>query len=44
MDVDMRLAAPTNKNQQLDWETWTPSTKVGEIMNDPLNPVLYEGE
>jgi ectoine hydroxylase-related dioxygenase (phytanoyl-CoA dioxygenase family) len=42
MDVDMRLAAPTNKNQQLDWETWTPNTKVGEIMNDPLNPILYE--
>jgi ectoine hydroxylase-related dioxygenase (phytanoyl-CoA dioxygenase family) len=42
MDIDMRLAAPTNKNQQLDWATWTPSTKVGEVMNDPLNPVLYE--
>jgi ectoine hydroxylase-related dioxygenase (phytanoyl-CoA dioxygenase family) len=42
MDIDMRLAAPTNKNQQLDWETWTPSTKVGEIMADPLNPILYE--
>lgn len=42
MDIDMRLAKPTNKNQQLDWETWTPSTQVGEIMDDPLNPVLYE--
>ena len=42
MDIDMRLAAPANKNQQLDWETWTPSTKVGEIMADPLNPILYE--
>ena len=42
MDVDMRLAAPTNKNQQLDWETWTPSTQVGEVMADKLNPVLYE--
>jgi len=42
MDIDMRLAAPTNKNQQLDWETWTPSTKVGELMDDPLNPILYE--
>jgi ectoine hydroxylase-related dioxygenase (phytanoyl-CoA dioxygenase family) len=41
-DIDMRLAAPTNKNQQLDWETWTPTTKVGEIMADPLNPILYE--
>src|SRR3954454_8631329 len=42
MDVDMRLAAPTNKNQQLDWETWTPSTKVGEVMADPLNLIIYE--
>jgi ectoine hydroxylase-related dioxygenase (phytanoyl-CoA dioxygenase family) len=42
MDVDMRLAKPTNKNQQLDWETWTPSTQIGEVMNDPINPVLYE--
>jgi ectoine hydroxylase-related dioxygenase (phytanoyl-CoA dioxygenase family) len=42
MDIDMRLAQPKNKNQQLDWEVWTPSTQIGEVMNDPLNPVLYE--
>jgi ectoine hydroxylase-related dioxygenase (phytanoyl-CoA dioxygenase family) len=41
MDVDMRLATPKNKNQQHDWEVWTPSTKVGEIMADPLNAILY---
>jgi len=41
MDVDMRLAKPKNKNQQRDWETWTPSTHIGQIMDDPLNPVLY---
>jgi ectoine hydroxylase-related dioxygenase (phytanoyl-CoA dioxygenase family) len=41
MDVDMRLAEPTNKNQQLDWEVWTPSTKIGEVMDDPLNPILF---
>jgi phytanoyl-CoA dioxygenase PhyH len=44
MDVDMRLANPKNKNQQHDWEVWTPSTKVGEIMDDPLNAILYEGD
>ncbi len=44
MDIDMRLAEPANKNQQHDWETWTPSTKIGDIMADPLNPVLYEHE
>jgi ectoine hydroxylase-related dioxygenase (phytanoyl-CoA dioxygenase family) len=42
MDTDMRLTSPKNKNQQLDWETWTPSTHIGEVMDDPLNPVLYE--
>jgi ectoine hydroxylase-related dioxygenase (phytanoyl-CoA dioxygenase family) len=42
MDAEMRLAEPKNKNQQLDWETWTPSTKIGEVMDDPLNPVLYQ--
>jgi hypothetical protein len=42
MDVDMRLATPKNKNQQHDWEVWTPSTKIGEVMADPLNPVLCE--
>ncbi len=42
MDIDMRLAEPKNPNQQLDHEKWTPSTAVGEVMDDPLNPVLYE--
>ena len=42
MDIDMRLTQPKNKNQQLDWETWTPSTQLGEIMDDKLNPILYE--
>jgi ectoine hydroxylase-related dioxygenase (phytanoyl-CoA dioxygenase family) len=41
MDTEMRLAEPKNKNQQLDWETWTPSTQIGEVMDDPLNPILY---
>jgi hypothetical protein len=42
MDVDMRLVNPKNKNQQADWDKWTSNTKVGEIMDDPLNPILYE--
>jgi ectoine hydroxylase-related dioxygenase (phytanoyl-CoA dioxygenase family) len=42
MDSEMRLAEPKNKNQQLDWEVWTPSTQIGDVMDDPLNPVLYE--
>jgi ectoine hydroxylase-related dioxygenase (phytanoyl-CoA dioxygenase family) len=41
MDSDMRLAKPKNKNQQADWEAWTPTTQIGEVMNDPLNPILW---
>jgi len=41
MDEDMTLAEPKNDNQKVDWETWTPSSKVGEVMDDPINPVLY---
>ena len=44
MDVDMQLAAPKNANQQNDWDAWTPSTQIGEVMDDPLNPILYERE
>ncbi len=42
MDIDMRLAKPKNDNQQVDWQRWTPTTKIGDIMADPMNPVLYE--
>jgi hypothetical protein len=42
MDIDMRLAKPKNKNQQVDWEGWTPSTQIGAVMDAPLNVVLYE--
>lgn len=42
MDADMRLAEPRSANQRNDHEAWTPSTRVGEIMDDPFNPALYE--
>jgi len=42
MDRDMRLKAPENKNQQNDWDTWCPGAEIGEIINTPINPVLYE--
>ena len=42
MDRDMTLATPKNPSQQTDWEVWTPSTKIGQVMADPKNPVLYE--
>ncbi|MGI9455699.1 MAG: phytanoyl-CoA dioxygenase family protein [Aeoliella sp.] len=44
MEQDQRLAEPQNKFQQADWEAWTPSTKIGDVMADAKNPVLYSGE
>jgi hypothetical protein len=42
MDRDMKLKAPENKNQQLDWEVWCPGALVGEVINSPINPILFE--
>jgi ectoine hydroxylase-related dioxygenase (phytanoyl-CoA dioxygenase family) len=41
MDKDMILKDPENKNQEHDWNTWCPGATVGEIINTPINPVLY---
>jgi ectoine hydroxylase-related dioxygenase (phytanoyl-CoA dioxygenase family) len=41
MDRDMRLVEPKNKSQQNDWNTWMPGAKIGEIVDSPLNPVIY---
>jgi hypothetical protein len=41
MDAGMRLAAPRNRNQELDREAWCPGAAVGERIETPLNPVLY---
>jgi ectoine hydroxylase-related dioxygenase (phytanoyl-CoA dioxygenase family) len=41
MDQDMRLIQPRNKHQQADWDTWCPGAKIGEIIDSPLNPVIY---
>jgi len=42
MDRDMRLKAPDNHMQQNDWDTWCPGAQVGEIVDTPINPVLFE--
>src|SRR5690606_37630090 len=42
MDRDMRLKKPENKNQELDWNNWCPGATIGEIINSPINPVLFE--
>jgi ectoine hydroxylase-related dioxygenase (phytanoyl-CoA dioxygenase family) len=41
MDKDMRLKEPINENQIADWETWCPGAKVGDVIDSPLNPILY---
>ena len=41
MDKGMRLAAPRNRNQELDRDAWCPGAAVGETIATPLNPVLY---
>ncbi len=41
MDKNMRLKKPENKNQQLDWDVWCPGAEIGEIINTPINPVIY---
>jgi len=42
MDKDMVLKNPDNKNQINDWNTWCPGAKVGEIIDTPLNPIIYK--
>ena len=42
MDKDMILKNPENKNQIHDWNTWCPGASIGEIINSPINPILYE--
>jgi ectoine hydroxylase-related dioxygenase (phytanoyl-CoA dioxygenase family) len=41
MDTEMRLAQPVNHMQQNDWDQWCPGAVVGEVINTPINPVLY---
>ena len=42
LDGEMRLAKPINEHQQLDWDVWCPGVQVGEIIDSPLNPVLFK--
>lgn len=42
MDKDMRLKSPENQNQINDWNTWCPGAAIGEVINSPLNPILFQ--
>jgi ectoine hydroxylase-related dioxygenase (phytanoyl-CoA dioxygenase family) len=41
MDANMLLKEPQNESQINDWKTWCPDAKVGEVINSPINPILY---
>jgi ectoine hydroxylase-related dioxygenase (phytanoyl-CoA dioxygenase family) len=41
MDKEMKLKQPENKNQVNDWNTWCPGAKIGEVIDSPINPVLF---
>ncbi len=42
MDKNMKLKNPENKNQINDWNTWCPGAGINEVINSPLNPILYQ--
>ena len=42
MDKDMILKNPENKNQINDWNTWCPGATIGEVINSPINPIIYQ--
>ena len=44
MDKDMVLKNPENKNQINDWNTWCQGAKIGEVIDTPLNPILYQNQ
>ena len=41
MDAAMRLAEPVNHMQAADRYRWCPGATVGEVIDTPLNPVVF---
>lgn len=41
MDSTMRLKKPVNEGQTADWHKWCPGVEIGEVINSPINPILY---
>lgn len=42
MDKDMVLKQPENENQLNDWNTWCPGSRVGEVIDTALNPIIFQ--
>ena len=41
MDADMKLAEPTNHMQAADRDQWCPGAQIGQLIDTPLNPVIF---
>lgn len=41
VDENIRLAEPKNRHQEGDRQSWCQGVEVGEILDGPLNPVLW---
>ncbi len=41
MDERIRVTPPKNKNHIADMERWMPGLAPGDLLDSPLNPVLY---
>ena len=41
MDKNMKLKTPKNDGQTKDWHAWCPGAKINEVIDSPLNPVLF---
>ncbi len=41
MEDGIKLITPKHKNHENDWARWMPNAKIGEVVDSPLNPVLY---
>ena len=42
MDKDMRLRPPANRNEEIDRDAFCPGVRVGEAIDTPKNPVLFD--
>lgn len=41
LEDGIRLIEPKHDHHRLDWEMWLPGAEVGEVVDTPLNPVVY---
>lgn len=41
MDQDMRLATPKRREQESDRKNWCGGAQIGEIIDTPMNPLIY---